>query len=187
MIYTPITDEEGVKDAFLRLQTLFYEDAEGNKEFPRHPKLNLLSGEIQEAPKDGYNRYIIQFWYGEGPPKFMANVRPKRRDQYSSKGVRGLFVKDERGHRFLTHDGRFDRVKDSSKKFRQFPNSSLWIDVESKPRFVVAQIDDISAPDLVQQIREVLDVVLDFKKWAASGHALQGPSRRPMRKAPAWR
>ena len=172
MTYTSITDEEGVKDAFLRLQTLFY-DVEGDKEFPRHPKLNL-SGEIQEAPKDGYNRYIIQFWDGEGPPKFMANVRPKRRDQYSSKGVRGLFVKDERGHRFLTHDGRFYKVKDSGKKFRQFFNSGLWIDVEreSKPRFVVAQIDDTSAPDLVQQIRDVLDVVLDFKKMAASGHAL---------------
>ena len=173
MIYTPITDEEGVKDAFLLLQTLFYEDAEGNKEFPNHSKLNLC-GEIREAPKDGYNRYIIQFWYGEGPPKFMANVRPMSRDKYGSKGVRGLFVKDEKGHRFLTHNGRFDKVKDSSKNFRQFFNSGLWIDVEreSKPRFVVAQIDDISAPDLVQQISDVLDKALDFKKRAASGHVL---------------
>ena len=163
MTYTPITDEKGVKDAFARLQTLFQEGAKGTKEFPRHPALNL-KGEIREAPADGYNRYIIQFWR-DNDPRFMANVRPKNRDQDGSKGVQGLFVKDEKGHRFLTHNGRFSGIKQSSDKFRQFHSSSDWIDVEqySDPWFVIAQIDNISAPDLAHRIRDVLDVVLDFR------------------------
>lgn len=94
----------------------------------------------------------------------MANVRPQSRDQDGSKGVRGLFVKNEMGHRFLTHNGHFNKIKQSSEKFRDFFDSGHWIYVEREPRFVIAQIDYISAPDLVQQISEVSDVVLDFKK-----------------------
>ena len=162
MTYTPITDEEGVKDAFAHLQTLFHEDAEGTKEFPRHPESNL-NGEIREAPGDGYNRYIIQFWRDNGPG-FMANVRPKSRDQAGSRVVHGLFVKDEKGHRFLTHSGRFDKIKESTVKFREFTGSGAWIDVEQySARFEIARIDNISAPDLVHRIRDVLDVVLAFK------------------------
>lgn len=163
MTYTPITDEKGVKDAFARLQTLFHEGAKGTKEFPHHRKLNL-SGEIREAPKDLYKRYIFQFWHDKGP-KFMASVRPKIRDRYGSRGVSGLFVRDERGHRFLTHDGRFSGIKKSSDKFRQFHSSGDWIDVEQVPnqRFVISQIDNISAPALVNRISNVLGIVLDFR------------------------
>lgn len=163
MIYTPITDEEGVKDAFLRLQALFHENAEGNKEFPRHSQWDLR-GELREAPGDGYNRYIMQFGFGDGP-KFMANVRPKSRDQESSIGVRGLFVKDERGHRFLTHNGRFDKPPRSSEKFRQFLDSRYWIDVKEDPesRFLIAKIDDISASDLADQICKIARIIEDFK------------------------
>lgn len=164
MTYTPITDKKGVKDAFLRLQDLFHENAEGTKERPRHPKWNLC-GKIRDERGRGYNRYTIRFGH-DGGPTYNANVRPESRDQDGSKGVYGLFVKDERGHRFLTHNGRFDGIKQSSKKFHQFDGSVRWIDVEKdqEHRFVVAQIDDIGAPDLVQQISEVSDVVLDFKK-----------------------
>lgn len=164
MTYTPITDEEGVKAAFLRLQALFHEGAEGSKEFPRHSKLNLR-GEIREAPGDGYNRYIIRFWHGEGR-KFMANVRPRSRDKDSSKGVRGLFVINERGHRFLTHNGRFDKIVQSSEKFRQNTDAAHWIDVAKDPksRFLVTRVDDISASALVHGISDVSRIVENFKK-----------------------
>ena len=162
MTYTPITDEEGVKDAFARLQTLFHEDAEGTKESPRHPESNL-SAEIGETPRDGLERYIIKFRHDNGQ-EFMVNVRPKIRDKAGSTGVQGLFVKDEKGHRFLTHSGRFNKIKESTVKFRKFTGSDAWIDVEQySERFVIAQIDNISAPDLVHRISDVLDVVLAFK------------------------
>ena len=164
--YTPITDEEGVKDAFLRLQALFHENAEGGKERPRHPKWNLR-GKIREGQADGYNRYLIQFWHDEGP-KFMANVRPQSRDQDGSKGVRGLFVKNEKGHRFLTHNGHFNKIKQSSEKFRQTTDADHWIEVEvekdPKSRFVVAQVDDISGSALVREVNDVLSIVEGFKK-----------------------
>ena len=166
MTYMPIADEEGVRDAFDRFQTLFHEGAEGSKEFPHHRELNL-SGEIREAPKDSYERYIFQFWRDKGP-KFMASVRPKNRDKYRSSGVSGLFVIDEKGHRFLTHNGCFSGIKESSDEFRKFHSSGDWIDVEQYPnqrqRFVISQIDNIGAPDLVHRISEILDVVLDFKR-----------------------
>ena len=162
--YTPITDEKGVKSAFLRLRALFHENAEGGKERPRHPKWNLCEKTPEEGGP-GENRYTIRFKHNGGRT-YNAYVRPKIRDRDNSQKVHGLFVKNEMGHRFLTHDGHFDEIKQSSEKFREFFDSGDWIDVEgeTKPRFVIAQIDDISAPDLVQQISEVSDVVLDFKK-----------------------
>ena len=162
MTYTPITDEEGVKDAFAHLQTLFHEGAEGIKERPRHPVLNL-SGELHDEGTRGLRRYWISFKRKDG--SFTANVRPKNREQDGDKIVQGLFVKDEKGHRFLTHGGSFNKQKSSIVKFREFTGSGAWIDVEQypEPRFVIARIDNISAPDLVQRISAVLDVVLAFK------------------------
>lgn len=174
MIYKPITDEKGVRKAFTRLQNLFHKNAEGSKERSIHPTLNLIGKLYEEETGQQLDRYWIEFERGkhDNNRSFAANVRPESRDKDSSTGLSGLFVKDERDHRFLTHDGSFNGIKDSSKKFREFSDSDRWIDVEieSKPRpvvaqrFVITQIDDISAPDLVQQISAVLDVILNFKK-----------------------
>ena len=168
MTYTPITDKEGMKDAMARLRDLFRRDAEeidnkDNTECLTHSKLPLR-GEFNKKPEpDG--RYWIKFMRTKGGNYFSANMRPKELETASSKRTNGLIVKNEEGHRFLTHNGRFDGIKQSSKKFRQSTDADHWIEVEKDPesRFLVAQIDDISTPNHIQQIREVLDVVLDFK------------------------
>ena len=159
MIYKPITDEKGVKDAFVCLQNLFHK---GNKEHSIHSKLDLV-GDFYEGNLD---RYIIKFGHVKGP-KFMANVRPKSRDKDNSTGVSGLFVKDGKGCRFLTHNGNIvGPTKERKKNFLEFigPGPQIKVQRNRNYRFVVARIDHISAFDFVGRINQVTQVVSNFKK-----------------------
>ena len=162
MIYKPITDQKGVKDAFNRLRELFQQNAEGSKECSIHPKLKKLTGEFYLGNN---NRYIIKFRHGSKGPRFLANVRPKSLDKPNSTGVSGLFVKDKRGRRFLTHNGNINSPRERKEKLLAFIGNGPQITVQgdNNSRFIVARIDDISASDFIGRISQVVQVVDSFK------------------------
>ena len=167
MSYKPITDAKGVKDAFACLRNLFQEDAMVSKK--EKGKLSILThsrelvGEFRKPSIDKYNRYTIKFRHVEASDFFMANVRPRNWDKNNSRGVSGLFVKDKRGRRFLTHDGNIVSTTERKKKFLEFIGRGSQIKVQGSHRFVVARIDDISASDFIGRISQLVQVVYSFR------------------------
>ena len=115
MPYTVITDENEVRQAFEELQKDFQVDAEenGRLSFERliyqHRRKDNLWGAF--GPDQDPNRHYIGFGRGDSTiPVFMVNP-PKEGD--GGRQGEGLFVRDGRGNKYLTHSG---NVKISGKK-----------------------------------------------------------------------
>lgn len=167
MSYKPITDEKGVKKAVACLRKLFQEDAMVSKKEKGKPLILThpqgLVGEFKKPSIDKHRRYTIKFCHVEASDFFMANVRPRNLDENNSRGVSGLFVKDKKGRRFLTHDGNIVSTTERKKKFLEFIGRGSQIKVQGSHRFVVARIDDISASDFIGRISQLVQVVYSFK------------------------
>lgn len=105
MPYTVITDENDVQQAFEELQKDFQVDAEENgrlsyeRSIYQHRRKDNLWGAFD--PDQG--RYYIGFGRGDSTiPVFMVNP-PKEGD--NGRQGEGLFVRDGRGNKYLTHSG----------------------------------------------------------------------------------
>ena len=168
MKYTPITDKDEVQDAFEWLRKAFQTNADGEfKSYGspayRHDRFKLWG---VFSPKE--NKYFIGFGntdskntvFEANPPKSGADGR-----------LGGLFVKDDKGNRYLTHSGTFSlpgnhKVTRSSREaFREFIGSDqCWVSVsEKKPkRYLITELD-VEASALFEKIRSVVEIVEEFK------------------------
>ena len=169
MKYTPITDEDEVRNAFDWLRNTF--QANADREFKsygapayRHDRFKLWGA---FSPME--NRYWIGFGntdsnntiFEANPPKSGTNGRQGE----------GLFVKDDKGKRYLTHSGTFSLPKDheaargSREAFRKFIDSDqCWVSVSEKrhKRFLITELD-VEVTTLFEKICGVVDAVEKFK------------------------
>ena len=159
--YKPITGGQDFKDAYAHFKSLC---EEGQRQVPEL-KLSVEFEEIKPRRPGGWDwGYNIKYYRGKRY-LFMTNVRPKEREKPRNTGLAALFVEDERGHRFLAHDGTF---RPSKKKFLKFIGNDPRITVQgdNDPRFIVARIDNISASDFASRIGQVAQVISSFKDGA---------------------
>ena len=170
MKYTPITDEDEVRNAFEWLRNTF--QANADREFKsygspayRHDRFKLWGA---FAPME--NRYFIGFGntdskntvFEANPPKSGADGRQGQ----------GLFVKDDKGNRYLTHSGIFNLPKvheaasgGSREAFRKFIDSDqCWVSVSEMKhkRYLITELD-VEASALFEKICRVVDTVEKFK------------------------
>ena len=172
MAYRPILEESGVESAFNRVKELFADGAEerGDRLVVKRAKFNKLHCvfEVEEA---GLERFGM--WFGRAGKNNLVsiNVRPKEREKDSSKGVNGLFVKDE-DTRYLTHNGKIQYAPKG--RLKAMTTQEDWIDVdgESERRFRVTPIDGISSLDLIRNIDRFVHLAVQSRE----GTAVDAPS-----------
>ena len=169
MKYTPITDEDEVRNAFEWLEKAF--KANADREITRYgyPGYQHDRFKLWSAFSPMENRYLIGFGktdssttvFEANPPKSGANGRQGE----------GLFVKDDKGNRYLTHSGNFslprghEAARDSRDAFRKFIDSDqCWVSVSEKKhkRYLITELD-VEASALFEEIRRVVDTVEKFK------------------------
>ena len=170
MKYTPITDEVEVRNAFEWLRNVFQTNAD--REFKsydspayQHNRFKLW-GAFSHKEK---NRYWIGFGntdsnntiFEANPPKSGANGQQGE----------GLFVKDDKGKRYLTHSGNFslpknhEAAKGSREAFQKFIDSDqCWVSVSEKrrKRYLITELD-VEVTTLFEKICGVIDTVEKFK------------------------
>ena len=171
MKYTPITDEDEVRNAFEWLKIAFQTNAD--EEFKtydspayRYNRFNLW-GAFSEKEK---NRYWIGFG-NTGSNNTIFEANPPKSGADGRQG-QGLFVKDDKGNRYLTHSGNFNLSRGheaagggSREAFQKFIDSDqCWVSVSKKPhkRYLIAKLD-VKASALFEKIRGVVDTVGEFK------------------------
>lgn len=169
MKYTPITDEDEVRNAFEWLRTAFQADADREFKSYGSPAYQHNRFKLWGAFAPMENRYWIGFGntdssntiFEANPPKSGAN------GQYGE----GLFVKDDKGTRYLTHSGNFslpkghEAAKGSRQAFRQFTDSDqCWVSVSEKKnkRYLITELD-VEVTTLFEKICGVVDTVEEFK------------------------
>lgn len=169
MVYTPITDDDEVRNAFEWLRDAFQTDAD--REINRY-----------SSPGYQHDRFKLwgafspmekRYWIGFGNTDSSTTVfeaNPPRSGADGRQGE-GLFVKDDEGKRYLTHSGNFNLSKGheaasgSREAFRKFIDSDrCWISVTEKKhkRFLITQLD-VEASVLLEKVRGVVGIVEEFK------------------------
>ena len=171
MKYTPITNKDEVQDAYEWLRKAF--QANADQEFKsynypayQHDRFNLW-GAFSHTAK---NRYWIGFGKTDSKNTVFEANPPKR--GVNGRLGQGLFVKDDKGKRYLTHSGNFNLPEGheaarggSRETFRKFVDSDqCWISVSGKKekRYLITELD-VEAPTLFKKIRNVVDTVDKFK------------------------
>ena len=171
MKYTPITNKDEVQDAYEWLRKAF--QANADQEFKsynypayQHDRFNLW-GAFSHTAK---NRYWIGFGKTDSKNTVFEANPPKR--GVNGRLGQGLFVKDDKGKRYLTHSGNFNLPKShevarggSREAFRKFIDSDWnWVSVSGKKdkRYLIAELD-VEASTLFKKIRSVVDTVYNFK------------------------
>ena len=171
MKYTPITDENEVQDAFEWLKKAFQANADRDKKnsygYPgyEHDLFNLWV-----AFTTLENRYFIGFGNtNSSGAVFEANPPKSGTDGRQGEG---LFVKDDKGNRYLTHSGNFNLPEGheaarggSREAFRKFIASDrCWVSVSKKKykRYLITELD-VEASTLFKKIRSVVDTIENFK------------------------
>ena len=163
MLYEAITDEVGVKDAFVKLRELFEEGAEelSNKysgctrKFHRNCKLWGAFGEQ-------HSRYLMMFGRDEKGNNSIFNANPLKPGSHGDYRGNALFVRNEKGRRFLTHRGNFNsqgNLPQKREKLRELTDD--WIDVTDVkyPLFPITPIDNIDTNTLVRQINQFTKIL----------------------------
>ena len=170
MPYTPISDEDEIRAAFHALTDPFSRDANGETTLGGYPASFHEETEIafrfHDAPR--HDRYIIAFGEKEKRETIFEANPPK--EGTNGRHGEGLFVKDERGRRFLTHSGNFAVIENHPatqgvrKAFHKLSEPDRWIKVENKrnDRYLVTPIDT-SFGKMIEHIRGAIDQVKRFK------------------------
>ena len=162
MLYEAITDEVGVKDAFDKLRELFEEGAEelSNKYHGCTRKLHRnckLWGAFDELE----SRYLMMFGRDEKGNSIFDATALKPGSRANSRGS-ALFIRNEKGRRFLTHRGNFNprsRLPQKREKLRELTDS--WVDVTDvkRPLFPITPIDNIDTNILIGQIDQFTKIL----------------------------
>ena len=161
MPYEAITDEVGIEKAFKKFCKLF---KKGTKEFSKdghtrylHENHNLWGAFKQTDSTAG--AHLIMFGRLETRSSIFQASPPKTG---SSGSGRGLFVRNEKGRRFLTRRENFhprSNLPQKREKLREFPED--WIDVkgETDKLFRITPIDNIDTNTLIDQIDRVTQII----------------------------
>ena len=162
MAYTPIVGETDIEDAFYRVKELFGEGTD------------RLKCKFVAEGETVYRRFAMWFRLPNSPNKsrlVAVNVRPENREQDNSRGVQGLFVKDQSAVRYLTHTGRFRR--DLSARFRELTAEDSWIHIsgESEKRFRITPIDNVSSTELIRNVDRFVYLVEQIRKEGKADNA----------------
>ena len=172
MTYTPITDEDEVREAYEWMRNAF--QANADQEVNRagclgyqHDHFNLWGA---FDPMEKENRYWIAFG-NMNSSKIVFEANPPKSGTDGRQGE-GLFVKDDKGNRYLTHSGNFNLREGheaargrSRETFRKFTDSDrCWVSVSGKEdkRYLITELD-VEASTLFEKIRSVVDTVYNFK------------------------
>ena len=174
MPYTMITDRNEVRQAFEELQNAFQADAERSGESYRndryyHRDKDNLWGAFGQH--EGRNAYFIGFGRGNSTITVFEANPPKEGDD--GRQGEGLFVRDERDNKYLTHSGNLSistrNTQRSPRNVRdrltEFTGPGCWISVVNKnnKRFLVARIGRRNPSDLIDRIHRVTKVIESFK------------------------
>ena len=175
MTYTPIVEEEKIRNAYKELKGAFQQDGIEIKDVQGHPAWWHEDINLYGAFEEAKGNYWIGFGHKrEEKPVFGANIKMK------GKGSDGLFVEDKiSGEILLTHSGNLhlaqkekygdhpaksncaDHLRKYTEKFAGYVS---WISVEGKDRLKVTP--PISGPpgavlDEVAQVYEVIHRFMD--------------------------
>ena len=165
--YTAVLGETDIRDAFNLVKGLFKENANdaGGELVVSLPQFDQLKCEfVDEVEEDrGYRRFAM--WFGRRNRNRMiaVNTRPEDRETGVSKGVEGLFVKDAKGVRYLTHTG---NIRPSLRtRFREVTQDDDWIAVgdEDEERFKITRIDDIEDHQLISNFDRFVRYVEELR------------------------
>ena len=172
MAYTPILEETDLEDAFNRFKELFSKSAErrGQRIFVVSSEFNELHCEFVDPSEAAYERFELLFGRGSKSNTIAINVRAREREKASSRGLQGLFVKDENDVMYLTHSGTIRKKNSPHRHLREVETrEDDWIDVEGEERFCVTPITEVSSIDLVRNVDRFVSLVEKCRQASATG------------------
>ena len=170
MKYTPITDEDEVQDAFEWLRKAFQANADREINPYNCPGYQHDSFKLWGAFAPMENRYWIGFGNIEDSSTTVFEANPPKSGTDGRQGE-GLFVKDDKGKRYVTHSGNFslprghEAASGSREAFRKFIDSDqCWVSVSEKKhkRYLITELD-VEVSTLFEKICRVVDTVEKFK------------------------
>ena len=177
MPYTAIIDKHEVEQAIEELKDAFqvgaeqYGESHGELRYLHRNKDGLWGAIGHQTDPRKIDKHYIGFGRGKNTTA-VFEVNPPREGDHGGQGE-GLFVKDDRGNKYLTHSGNLRISAESPRngqnvrdQLMKFTDSNFWIAVERKEqkRFLVASLDSGDPSVLIDRIDQVTKVIESFKK-----------------------